>query len=192
MAPGEQPHQRQKNRRPLAKILKESHQEAFSKDSKIIKAAGEPIIHHQRYVCPGGVLPSDISFLGDGHLHWPSWLWCPWSPGKVDWPEGSSGCPLGDKKLPERHPFLPVSAPNWIIQNHGSKRASFPEALKWWAGLSFCPWCGKEGQYEGTVVNHLCTVHYCLGLMCALCWDFFATSADTIRWHTSPCEALTT
>ena len=28
-----------------------------------------------------------------------------------------------------------------------------PEALYGWSGLSFCPWCGKEGQKKGTVVN---------------------------------------
>ena len=35
----EQPYQRQKYGRPLARLLKESHQEAFSKDTEIVKAA---------------------------------------------------------------------------------------------------------------------------------------------------------
>ena len=39
VTPEEQPHQWWKNRRHLAKLPKESHWEAFSKDSKIIKAA---------------------------------------------------------------------------------------------------------------------------------------------------------
>ena len=65
------------------------------------------------------------------------------------------------------------------------------KALKQWAGPSLCPCCGKEGQNKGMVVNHLCTMHYCLGLICAMCQDFFTTSADTIRWHMSSCEALT-
>ena len=34
-------------------------------------------------------------------------------------------------------------------------------------------------------------MHYCLGLICALCWDFFITNVDTIRWHVSSCKALT-
>ena len=41
-----------------------------------------------------------------------------------------------------------------------------PKALKWQAGLSFCPWCRKEGQNKGTIVNHLCTRHYHLWLVC--------------------------
>ena len=35
-------------------------------------------------------------------------------------------------------------------------------------------------------------MYYHLGLICALCWDFFTTSVDTIRWHVSSCKALTT
>ena len=35
----EHPHQKWKERRPLANLFKESHQEAFSKDSKIVKVA---------------------------------------------------------------------------------------------------------------------------------------------------------
>ena len=30
-----------------------------------------------------------------------------------------------------------------------------PEALCRWGGWSYCLWCAKEGQNEGTVVNHL-------------------------------------
>ena len=37
----------------------------------------------------------------------------------------------------------------------GLKGIHHPDALCHCAGLSFCPWCGKEGQNEGTVVNHL-------------------------------------
>ena len=73
----------------------------------------------------------------------------------------------------------------------GLKGIHSPNALKWQAGLSFCPCHRKEGQNEGMVVNHLCTMYYHLGLICALCHDFFATSADTIRWHASSCESLT-
>ena len=35
-----------------------------------------------------------------------------------------------------------------------------PNALQHYAGYTYCPWCGKEGQNEGTVVNHLRTTHY--------------------------------
>ena len=74
----------------------------------------------------------------------------------------------------------------------GLKGIHSPEALKWQAGLSFCPWCGKEAKNEGTVENHLHTMHYHLGLTCALCQEFFTTSADSISWHVFSCESLTT
>ena len=41
-----------------------------------------------------------------------------------------------------------------------------PDALCHFNGMIPCPWCGKEGQNEGTVINHLWTVNYRLGLMC--------------------------
>ena len=44
-----------------------------------------------------------------------------------------------------------------------------PKVLCQWGGLSFCLWCRKEGQNEGTVVNHLWTSHYHLGLVCSHC-----------------------
>ena len=30
-----------------------------------------------------------------------------------------------------------------------------PDALQHFASFTYCPWCGKEGQNEGIVVNHL-------------------------------------
>ena len=41
-----------------------------------------------------------------------------------------------------------------------------PDALWHYTGYTYCPWCGKEGQNEGTVVNHLRTTHYRLGFVC--------------------------
>ena len=69
----------------------------------------------------------------------------------------------------------------WHPSNHpkmGLQDIHSPEALKQHAGLSFCPWCGKEGQNEGTMVNHLHTRHYCLGLVCERCLLYFTTKSD--------------
>ena len=44
------------------------------------------------------------------------------------------------------------------------------DALQCFTGYTYCPWCGKEGQNEGTVVNHLRTTHYRLGLVCDRCF----------------------
>ena len=109
----------------------------------------------QRNVFPGVVIWSDVSFLGDGFFHWPSWHWCPQSPGKVDWPEGPLGHHQVAKSSPKDICFF------WLVPSTespkimGLKWIHSPKALKWWAGLSFCPLCGNEGQNEGTMVNHL-------------------------------------
>ena len=34
-------------------------------------------------------------------------------------------------------------------------------------------------------------MHYCLGLICAVCQDYFAISLDTMGWHLSLCKSLT-
>ena len=47
----------------------------------------------------------------------------------------------------------------WLMGIHD------PDALQHFAGFTYCPWCGKEGQKEGTVVNYLRTTHYRLGLV---------------------------
>ena len=64
------------------------------------------------------------------------------------------------------------------------------KALQWQSSLTFCLWCGKEGQNEGTVVNHLQTMHYHLGLICAHCLDYFTTSADAMWQHAQLCKSM--
>ena len=58
-----------------------------------------------------------------------------------------------------------------------------PDALCHCGSLVYCPWCGKEGQNEGTIVNHLQIMHYWLGLICARCLDYFTTSSDAMYHH---------
>ena len=41
------------------------------------------------------------------------------------------------------------------------------------------------------VMNHLRTTHYHLGLVCALCIDFFSTNTDAMRWHAHMCKSNT-
>ena len=41
-------------------------------------------------------------------------------------------------------------------------------------------------------MNHLRTMHYHLGLVCALCVDFFSSSMDPMRQDTHVCKSITT
>ena len=58
-----------------------------------------------------------------------------------------------------------------------------PEALQHFAGFTYCPWCGKEGQNKGTVVNHIRTTHCRLGLVCDKCYSCPTTTCDTLHCH---------
>ena len=58
-----------------------------------------------------------------------------------------------------------------------------PNALWHYAGYTYCPWCGKEGQNEGMVVNHLRTTHYRLGLVCDQCFGCPSVMLDSLCQH---------
>ena len=58
-----------------------------------------------------------------------------------------------------------------------------PDALWHFTCYSYCPWCRKEGQNEGTVVNHLRTTHYKLGLVCNQCFGCPTVTLDTLCQH---------
>ena len=65
----------------------------------------------------------------------------------------------------------------------------FPKALKHQASLLFCPCCRKEGQNEGTIVNHLYTRNYHLGLVCKRCLSYFMTTLNKMQHHAQVCES---
>ena len=58
-----------------------------------------------------------------------------------------------------------------------------PNAIWHYAGYTYCPWCGKEGQNEGTVVNHLRTTHYRLGLVSNWCFGCPTVMLDSLHQH---------
>ena len=47
--------------------------------------------------------------------------------------------------------FFWVVPPTKLPKIMGLRGIHSSEALRWQGGLSFCLWCGKEGQNEGTV-----------------------------------------
>ena len=57
-------------------------------------------------------------------------------------------------------------------------------------GYTYCPWCGKSGQNEGTIVNHLRMVHYKLGLICDQCFGCPTTMLQALSTNmaTSPVQ----
>ena len=71
------------------------------------------------------------------------------------------------------------------------KEIHHPNTLHCHAGLSYCPWCGKEGQNKGTVINHLQTMHYRLGLVCSGCLHYFTTTSEAMWHHGEVCRQPT-
>ena len=65
----------------------------------------------------------------------------------------------------------------------GLKGIHDPEALRHFVRYTYCPWCGKYGQNEGIIINHLRTVHYKLGLIYNWCFGCPTTMADTLHRH---------
>ena len=57
------------------------------------------------------------------------------------------------------------------------------DALQCYAGYTYCPWCGREGQNERTVVNHLRTTNYRLGLICDQCFGCPSVMLDSLCQH---------
>ena len=87
------------------------------------------------------------------------------------------------RSLPKGLKFLRVVPTSESPKVMGLVGIHDPDALQCFAGFTYCPWCGKEGQNEGTVVNHLRTTHYRLGLVCDKCHSCLTTTCDTLHHH---------
>ena len=84
------------------------------------------------------------------------------------------------QSLPKGLRFLSVVPTTESPKVMGLMGIHDPDALQHYAGYTYCPWCGKEGQNEGTVVNHLRTTHYRLGLVCDQCFGCPTVTSDSI------------
>ena len=85
--------------------------------------------------------------------------------------------------LPKGLKFLHVVPPSGSPKFMGLVGIHDLDAIHHFSGITHCPWCWKEGQNEGTVVNHLWTVHYRLGLVCNRCHDQLSTMANVLHHH---------
>ena len=59
------------------------------------------------------------------------------------------------RSLPMGLKFLHVVPPSESPKVMGLVGIHDPDALCHFSSITHCPWCGKEGLTEGTVVNHL-------------------------------------
>ena len=87
------------------------------------------------------------------------------------------------RSLPKGLKFLHVVPPSESPKIMGLVGIHDSDALHHFGSVTYCPWCGQEGQNEGTMVNHLWTVHYRLGLVCNRCYDCPSTISNTLYHH---------
>ena len=87
------------------------------------------------------------------------------------------------QSLPEGLKFLRAVPTSESPKVMGLMGIHDPDALRHFAGFTYCPWCGKEGKNEGMVINHLRTTQYRLGLVCDKCHGCPTTTYDTLCCH---------
>ena len=85
--------------------------------------------------------------------------------------------------LPKGLKFFQAVPPSESPKVMGLMGIHDPYALCQFSGVTYCLWCGKEGQNKGMVVNHLGTTHYQLGLVCNRCYGCLSTMSNTLHHH---------
>ena len=187
--PGEPPQQRWREEDPLAEHLRGVHREAFCMDLDLVQHIRQmyirthsPVFHKEATHDLANIFGEMAKIMGHmGTKIYPiqdQW----W--GKKELHLANQQAKGSTKNLCYFWGVMPVESPKIM----GLKGIHSPEALKHQVGLSFCPWYRKEGQNEGTMVNHLCTRHYPLGLVCEWYLQHFMTSSDRMWHHSQSCE----
>ena len=179
-----EPHPRQPQKAPQLQMVKQSCSEAFSWDSDLVKEAREEYFskHFYNFTTDGThnlleifrLMAKSVELLGTS-IYKIQALWT----GLDELRQGNYAL----RSLPKGLKFLCAVPPSESPEVMGLVGIHNPDALCCFNGMTHCPWYGKEGQNEGTVVNHLWTVHYRVGLVCNKCNDCLSTSLDTLCPH---------
>ena len=155
---------------PRNKALKPSHMEAFSQDSDLVKEARKEFFskHSYNFIMEGTHNLSEVfrqmaksTELLDTAIYEIQASWT----GLDELRQANYAL----RFLPKGLKFLHVVPPSDSPKVMGLVGIHNPDALHHFSGITHCPWCGKEGQNEGTVVNHLWTVHYRLSQSTSSC-----------------------
>ena len=164
--------------------LKPSWAEAFSRDSDIIKEARIHFFsnHPWNWVNDG---TNDLSDVFKGLAESASLLGEAIYEIQLSWtrPKELKQANYALQSLPKGLRFLRVVPTTESPKVMGLMGIHDPNALWCYAGYTYCPWCGKERQNEGTMVNHLRTTHYRLGLMCDRCFGCPTVMSDSLCQH---------
>ena len=169
---------------PWCKVLKQSCSEVFSQDTSLVRVPRKEYFkkHSPNFTMDGMHDLSEVfrwmaenTKLLDLAIYKIQEVWK--GPGEL-WQVD-----YALRALPKGLKFLQAVPPSKSPKVMGLMGILDPDTLCCFNGLTHCPWCGKEGQNEGTFVNHLWMVHYRLGLVCNKCYDYPSTSSDTLCCH---------
>ena len=169
---------------PMYKVLTRSHQEAFSQDSSLVNETREEYFwsHHP-------------SFNHENTLDFTQVFWHMIKTADLC---GSAICDiteawLGQDELRQANyslmalqkglKFFRAVSPSKSLKVMGLMGIHEPDVLCCFNGVIHCPQCRKVGQNEGTIVNHLQTVHYKLGLMCDKYLGCLSITSEAICQH---------
>ena len=165
-APKEPPSSKRQEVLPWNRVLKWSHLEAFTWDSVLVKEAREEYFlkHSYNFIMEGACNLSEIfrqmakstKLLGTSIYE----IQAAWTG-----PDELKQANYALRSLPKGLKFLHVVPPSESPKVMGLVGIHDLDAHHCFNGMTHCPWCGKEGQNKGTVVNHIWTVHYRLGLV---------------------------
>ena len=164
--------------------LSPSHVDAFCRDSSLIKEARAHYFTTHPWDWAHGNM-DDLSeifwelvqgacLLGES-IHKLQWSW--------NGPEDLKHSNYVLRSLPKGLKFLRVVSAKEFSKIMGLKGIHDSDALQHFAGFTYCPWCGKIGQNKGTIINHLRTIHYKLGLVCDQCYSCPMVTSDTLCQH---------
>ena len=180
----EPPHSKWRDETPLHKALMGSQQEAFTRDSELVWKVREDYFktNHPHFDCETS---HDLMDVFQDMITSASLLGSQIYPIQEGWGGQSKLWYANNalKTLPKGvqffHPVSPLELPKVM----GLAGIHNPDALLCFNSITFCPWCGKEGQNEGTIVNHLWMTHYKLGLVCGTCFCCLSVSSKAIWCH---------
>ena len=169
---------------PWNRALKPSHTKAYSQDSDLVKEAREPFFskHSYNFIDDGicdlskvfQQMATNAKLLGTlTYKIQASWM------GLDELKQANYTLTALPKGLKFIH-VVPLSESPKVMGLMGIHAL---DALCHFSGITHCPQCGKEGQNEGTMANHLQTVHYRLGLVCNRCHDCPSIMSNTLCQH---------
>ena len=139
---------------PWYRALKPNHAEAFSQDSDLVREARREFFskHSSNFTTEGNCNLSEIFQQMGTSIHETQASWTRLNELKQ--------VNYALESLPKGMEFLHAVPPSESPKVMGLVGIHDLDSLCHFSGITHCPWCGKEGQNKGIMVNHLQTVHY--------------------------------